>query len=498
MESSPPILATHLVDATFCIQMACPQTVAWARRLGHDDIWGQNLFEVFDEFMNDEVQREYEAVLATGEVRHSTRRLSTELGDIITEIRKIPMLRYGKTAQILTVVHNITEQKVMEERLLQSRKLESLSVLAGGIAHDFNNLLGGIFGNLNLARRRSEEGHADVLRYLDRAMGAFERARHLSHQLLTFSKFGAPARQPIRLLPVCHEAMEAALSGSTMRCRLRLDDDLPLVNADRNQIRQVLVNLLFNARQAMPVGGKVTLSAETCQIVTDDRTGLPPGQYVRVTVQDNGPGIPEEILALVFDPFFSTKTSGSGLGLATAHSVVTQHGGVISVESSNETGTAVIFYLETTVAREQFDAAAPPPRQSMVEKRILLLEDDVLLQEVTREFLEALGWEVTAESVGDVAVTRYIEAKEAGQPFGLVIFDLTVEGGIGGQEAMARLRTKYPDICGIVTSGYADSPVLSNPEKFGFCARLVKPYQPHELRAALHEALSKIDTIKAS
>ncbi|MBN2718106.1 MAG: response regulator [Deltaproteobacteria bacterium] len=494
MTTGLPLPGAFLADGDFTVSLACPQSIAFASAHGHSDIIGRSLFDVFASVLNEGAQAEYEQVRHTGLPHCSTHRRNVDGSPVVLEIRKIPMQSATSGIRILTTVHNITSQTEQEKNMLQAQKLDSLGVLAGGIAHEFNNLLGGIFGNLNLARRHVETTQTQLQNYLDRAAAGFDRARHLTQQLLTFSKNGAPVKKNIAIGPVCEAAMALVIPDASrqLKCELIVPPDLPMVFADANQIRQVVTNLLLNACQELPSGGRIVIRASHCAVASGNAMGLKPGAYVKLSVADNGPGIDASILDRIFDPFFSTRTVSGGLGLATAHSIVTQHGGRIVIETTATTGTDVSFYLQAAPDVTAQTSPGPSTRR-IASNRILLLEDDALLQMVTGELLKRLGWQVEAVSTGAEAIDRFTEAEHSGAPFGVVIFDLTIEGGMGGLEAMTQLKQRFPHICGIVSSGYADSPVLSQPEKYGFCACLIKPFQSDELMNVLQQVRKSVE-----
>lgn len=342
---SPPPLGTHIIDDEFNILAACPETTAWARRLGHDAIIGENLFVVFKSLLHQQAREEYLGVLRSQTALVSIQTTDTNGKTVVTETRMIPMIARQGGVQILTLVQNVTSQAELDRKLRQTQKLESLSVLSGGIAHDFNNLLGGIFGNLNLARRFATDSSSRVVAYIDRALSTFKRARDLTHELMTFADGGAPRKQNIHLRPLCDSAVARAFSGSTIHCSVHLPASLSRVSADANQMLQVFINLLINAREAMPGGGNVRITGENCEIDGREQLELIPGRYVKVSIWDDGPQIDPEILERMFDPFFTTRGVTTGMGLATARSIILQHDGTISVRSAGDSGTEVTFFL---------------------------------------------------------------------------------------------------------------------------------------------------------
>lgn len=448
-----------------------------------EDLIGKSMFDLFPNELARSMVEDDKSILRNGKPvtvveEHDQRTYETT---------KFPIFKDGSPNMLAGFTMDITERVELEKQMLMNQKLESLGVLAGGIAHDFNNLLGGIFGNLDLARHRAANCDVKLEKYLNRAMDAFDRARHLTHQLLTFSKGGAPSKTNIRLDQIIEESANLALSGSQVRWKKELSKNLWSVEADVNQIRQVFNNLLLNSRHAMPDDGIIVVQADNCILCKKEVPTLAPGNFVRVSITDSGCGIDEEIVPRVFDPFFSTKTMGSGLGLATCHSIITQHGGTILIESNLGKGTTVSFYLKASEFHQTEQVSNAQDENH--HYRVLLLEDEELVAEITTEMLHVLGGEVVLVLDGDQALQAYGDAATTNKPFDFVIFDLTIPGGMGGEEAMKKLKLSFPDAVGIVSSGYADSPVMSRPADYGFAAKLEKPFRKKDLDAVIKDVV---------
>lgn len=392
----------------------------------------------------------------------------------------------GRCLSIRMILQDVTSRKKFEEELQKAEKLESIGVLAGGIAHDFNNLLTGVLGNISIARIHVPAG-GNVQQNLSKAEKACLRARDLTRQLLTFSKGGAPVRKATSIADILKESAEFSLRGSNVRCEFDLPDDLPTVEIDEGQIAQVLNNLIINADQAMPDGGILRLGAGTVEIGRGDPLPLKPGRYLRVTVSDTGIGIPKEALPRIFDPFYTTKEKGSGLGLTTVYSVARNHEGLVTVDS--EPGGGATFFLFLPVSRNAPRREAKPESGSG-KRRVLVMDDEGMVREVALEFLEHLGYEGTAVEAGEEAVAAYRDAREAGRPFSAVIMDLTIPGGMGGKEAVRRLHDLDPGVRAIVSSGYSNDPVMADPVRFGFRGVIAKPYRMRELREVIEGVLS--------
>jgi PAS domain S-box-containing protein len=390
----------------------------------------------------------------------------------------------GGIVGVSLVCRDITENRKLEVELHKASRLESLGLLAGGIAHDFNNILTGIFGNVSLAKMIATEGV--VQERLDKAEEACLRAKEMTSQLLTFAKGGAPIKR-LRAVPQLLKAScDLAVLGSNVRCEFFFSPGLWPVEVDPGQITQVFNNLVLNAVQAMPEGGTITVRAEN--VPPGAKPGLPsPGShYVKVSIQDQGPGIPPEHQSRIFDPFFTTKHKGRGLGLATAYSVVRKHEGLIEVESKLEQGTTFHVYLPTSAQALPTDSQQQG-KWLTGQGRVLVMDDEPDILSFSHVVLKRLGYEAELARDGVEAIRRYREAAEAGKPFSAVIMDLTIPGGMGGKEAIKRLLEFDPQARAIVSSGYSNDPVMAEFQKHGFRGVVAKPYQIHELARVLRE-----------
>jgi PAS domain S-box-containing protein len=393
----------------------------------------------------------------------------------------------GRLHGVVLVFLDVSTQKRMEEEVLRARKIESVGVLAGGIAHDFNNLLTGILGNISLARLFAGMDERIVQR-LSEAEKACQRATALTQQLLTFAKGGAPVRRTVSMTELLHESTGFALRGSNVRAELVIADDLWPVHGDAGQLSQVLHNIVLNAAQAMLQGGSIQVRAENILVHAGLALPLPEGRYLKITVTDHGSGIPAQILPNIFDPYFTTKTYGSGLGLATAYAVVTKHGGYITATSEPGVQTTLALYLP---ASEQ-PLSAPPEtstRPGGGAGRILVMDDEEAICELLSEMLPVLGYEVVCTRDGTEAIAAYQDATAVGRPFVGVILDITVPGGLGGRETLAQLRALAPQVKAIISSGYANDPIMANFAQYGFSGVIAKPYTVESLRHALLRVL---------
>jgi PAS domain S-box-containing protein len=403
-------------------------------------------------------------------------------------------LELGDEKGLLMIVRDLTVQKRMEEEMMRAQKLESIGVLAGGIAHDFNNLLGAILGNISLAKicMQSEEKCRQKLATAEQAC---MRAKDLVHQLLTFSRGGAPVKEAASVSTVIEESCQFSLRGSNVKCEIDISDNLWIAEIDVGQISQVINNIIINAKQAMVDGGSIHLGVENKIVEKDSDTPLPPGRYVRISIKDNGPGIPREHLSKVFDPYFTTKTTGNGLGLATSYSIVKRHGGHISVQSDAGVGTT--FHIHLPASERKVPKLRDATRQLNVGRgAILIMDDEDIIREALEEMLSVLNYEVKSARDGSEAVKIYKEKMESGEKFDAVVMDLTIPGGIGGKEAMGMLLEIDPSVKTIVSSGYSNDPVMAEYRKYGFAGVIVKPYTLQELADVIHRIISENDVNK--
>lgn len=399
----------------------------------------------------------------------------------------------GNILGVVLVFRDVTEKQKLAESMHRAQSLESIGALAGGIAHDFNNLLSGIFGNLNLAQDASLAGDQDTTqRALARSLGIFERAKALTQQLLTFSKGGSPVREVQRIGPLVRKSASFALSGSNVSLEIQFDPDLWACDCDPYQIGQVIDNLVINAKQAMPQGGVVLLQARNAMLESPSRPERS-GHFVHIRVQDHGDGIPKEILPRIFEPFFSTKATGHGLGLATVYSILQRHDGWIEAESQPGAGASFDLYLpahfgayETDPDSEIHEIPEADPQQ-----RILVMDDEDYLAELATSMFQSLGYDVLTVSDGKAAVEAFRRAEAEDAPFALCILDLTIPGGMGGIEAAQAMRSLRPDARFVAVSGYSDDPVIAHPGSHGFHGSLGKPYRKADLIRLLERALPR-------
>ncbi|MBA3881766.1 MAG: response regulator [Chthoniobacterales bacterium] len=384
---------------------------------------------------------------------------------------------------------DVTERKRIDGERLTTSKLESLGTLAGGIAHDLNNILTVISGNIGLAQIEAPSKSGNLLSFLSKAGQAAQHAAHLSSQLLTFSKGGAPLKKVSSVSQLLEQAAEFTLYGSNLRADVEIAPNLWKSDIDAVQIEQVINALMLNAREAMPHGGTVHISASNVEL--DDKPGalLPAGRYIKVAIADRGEGIPEDLATKIFDPYFTTKPAASGLGLAISYSIIKKHGGLLHLETSSPEGAIFAFYLRATDRNAVPQTVKNPKRPYQFNhQRVLVMDDEAAIRELTSQLLGSLGYEVTAVPDGLEAVKTYERALRQGEHFQAVILDATVRGGMGGLATIERLRGMDPQVNAIICSGYSDEAALSEFLAYGFRGALPKPFTRGELAEALQRA----------
>jgi PAS domain S-box-containing protein len=396
---------------------------------------------------------------------------------------------YPSGGGVSVFLRDVTERKRTEEERLTTSKLESLGTLAGGIAHDLNNILTVISGNIGLAQIEAPGDAAGLLSYLAKAGQAAQHAAHLSSQLLTFSKGGAPLKRIASISELLGQSAEFSLYGSNLRADTDIPAELWKAEIDPGQIEQVINALMINAREAMPHGGTVRVSARNVELGEKHGAFLPPGRYVKIAITDRGCGIDEELATKIFDPYFTTKPIGSGLGLSISYSIVKKHGGMLHLENSSPEGSTFAFYLPAADGEPL--KPEPPLREGVFHfshQRVLVMDDEAAIRDLTSELLGTLGYEVTAVPDGAEAVKTYERALRHGENFQAVILDATIRGGMGGLATIEQLRNLDPNVTAIICSGYSDEAALSEFLAYGFRGALPKPFTRNELAEVLRRA----------
>ncbi|MCK5341338.1 MAG: response regulator, partial [Desulfobulbaceae bacterium] len=454
-----------------------------------------NVFHIMNEKTRERCANPFEKIMKTGQIvglanntvlvaRDRTERIIADSGAPIRD-------RDGELIGVILVFRDITEQRKLEEELGRSQKLESVGLLAAGIAHDFNNILTAIMGNISLATLNTYP-ETKISDYLNNAEKAILRAKHLTEQLLTFSKGGMPVTSLAELGELLREAATFALRGSNVKCEYSIADDLWPAEIDSGQISQVFPNLVLNGKQAMPEGGVITIKAENFSYnnLREKQGDLPlaAGDYLVVNISDQGSGIPEKALQKIFDPYFTTKEEGQGLGLATSHAIVKKHNGHVSVYSKVGFGTTFTIYLPASPDQVMGDEQEKSADLPVGSGRILVMDDEDIVLEVAAQMVTELGYEPSIAKDGKETIILFQQAMEEQRPFDLVILDLTIPGGMGGKETIQRLLELDPRIKAMVSSGYSNDPVLAEYKTYGFCGIIEKPYNINELAKAIQNA----------
>ncbi|MBU0681820.1 MAG: PAS domain S-box protein [Proteobacteria bacterium] len=462
----------------------------------HEEALGKPLTEVFHIISADTRKRcenPVTKVMATGKIiglaNHTVLVAKDGSERSIADSGAPIMDQKSKIIGVVLVFRDVTEENKREEELVKGRKLESVGLLAGGIAHDFNNILAAILGNINLALL-SVKPEDDAHSLLQDAEKASLRARDLTQQLLTFAKGGEPVKQLAAITDIIDDSARFVLRGSNVRCDFSSEENLWPVEIDQGQMSQVIQNIIINANQAMPEGGVVEVRCFNVSREQSQGLGLSPRDYIKVTIKDSGVGIASSLLDKIFDPYFTTKQEGSGLGLAVCHSIISKHGGSLRVTSELGVGTTFTIYLPA----EKDKQLAPVAQQDVSaendgEGRILIMDDEEMVRKISQTILSRFGYEVVLAKDGAEAVALFKEARESAAPIDLIIMDLTIPGGMGGQETVQEIHKIDPAAKVIVSSGYSNDPIMANYHDYGFVAALVKPFKLQDLQATVCRVL---------
>ncbi|HEY3308558.1 MAG TPA: PAS domain S-box protein [Desulfuromonadaceae bacterium] len=430
-----------------------------------------------------------ETIRLGGVIRNHEVKRRTKDGRILTVLWSADLMELDGEQSIISASLNITDRIRLETESIKAQKLESLGILAGGIAHDFNNLLTGILGNVSLAKQLIVDNEKAIKR-LEACELASLRAGDLTNQLLTFARGGEPVKKITMLPRLIMDSANFALRGSNVRCSFNFPQDIWQVEVDEGQFSQVINNLVINADQAMPEGGEIVITAANVVIQAQDGLPLEEGPYVRIMVKDQGSGIDPAIITRLFDPYFTTKSKGSGLGLASVYSIVNRHNGYVTVDSHPGEGATFAMYLLATVALNRVIEEIKTAELSIrLSGKVLVMDDEEIIRDVATEILSHFGFDVTVCDEGNEAFELYKSAHEKNIPFDLVILDLTVPGAMGGKQAIKKLLEFNPGVKAIVSSGYSNDPIIANFSEFGFSAAVAKPFRQNDLYSAICNVL---------
>lgn len=485
VELSPDGIIVHSEDKVVFANTTAYKLLSY----GDEEIIGKSAFEFIHPQDREIVGERIEKSFADGQSPPIIEeKFVTQDGkEVAVEVAAAPLSYQGKQA-MLVVFRDISDKKKMEEERSRIQKLESLGILAGGIAHDFNNILTAIIGNLSLAKLNLDKEDENYS-YLAEAEKASLRSKDLAQQLLTFSKGGVPIKKIGFINDMLKDSADFALRGTNIKCEYGIPHDLWAVEVDEGQISRVINNLVMNAQQAMPAGGNIMLKASN-ERIDDNKLPLEKGDYVKISIEDRGVGIPENILSKIFDPYFSTKQKGSGLGLTICYSIISKHGGYISAKSKPGEGTAVFFYLPAKPEKTP-DGKSDKVEIKAGKGKVLLMDDEDIILKVTGRMLELIGYEPCFAKNGKEAVEYYLDAYNNGHPYYAVIMDLTIPGGMGGTEAVKKLLEIDPEVRAIVSSGYSNDPIMASFSDYGFKGFLAKPYRINELGGILEGLTGK-------
>ncbi len=486
------VIATDADGRVILVNEVAEGFTGWAE----EEAVGKSLSEIFhiiNEDTREQCENPVEKILQTDGIiglanhtilvsRDGIERLIADSGSPIRD-------RDGSIIGVVLVFRDVTERRRIEQGIMRAQKLESIAVLAGGIAHDFNNLLTGVLGNISLARMYTDPDK--VSERLLEAEKASLRGEELTRQLLTFSRGGTSLKETASIAEILKDSAILKLRGTNIRSEFSIPDNLWQVEVDPEQISQVIDSIVINARQAMPQGGTIRIQAENVIVEAGDAIPLKGGKYVRIFIQDQGIGIPKEHLGRIFDPYFTTKQKGSGLGLAASYFIIRNHGGYIATES--QVGVGTTFYIYLPASQGEVPIEVPVESKEAEDKlvagegRILVMDDDEFIRELASDMLTGIGYEVTVARDGAEAIRRYKNARESGSPFDLVIIDLIVRDGMEGEETIRNLTEIDPEVKAIASSGYSNDPVLANFREYGFSGAITKPYKVGELSKILRK-----------
>ena len=470
---------------------------------GKEELVGMKLADLYhlsDPSTGEPLKSAITATLANGLVSTTYRSAlkSTDWTMLVNESAS-PIFEGEKMVGAVLALHDVTVEKNLEEEIAKAARLRTIGTLAGGIAHDFNNVLTIIMGNIELSHRYGLS-HDDADKWFDDMSKALERAKDLSNQLLTFSKGGAPVKKDISLEHLVSEIIAEVFTDEDVAHEVKFPQDLGKVNIDEVQMKQAFLHIFKNAREAMPDGGILDVSA-VHSFVDGDSMFLKQGEYIHIRIRDTGAGIPASQTNHVFEPYFSTKPNHAGMGLAVAYSIVKAHSGHISIESDIEKGTTVHIYVPSVNQENMTEYVKDCSLPHKSKLKVLVMDDEEMIRDVASDMLASMGHSCDCVYGGQEALVRYINAHASGEPYDLVVMDLTIPNGMGGKEAISELLKIDQEAKVIVSSGYSNDPVMSDYQSYGFKYVMPKPYKIKDFESAITQAMgyvpqTKMDMIK--
>ncbi|MEA1922545.1 MAG: PAS domain S-box protein [Pseudomonadota bacterium] len=486
------VITTDIDAKIVLINKITEQLTGWS----HQEAVGrpiQEVFNIINEQTGKPCKNPVEKVLTTGQIvtlANHTALIAKDGTQYIIEDSGAPIFDSdSKIIGTVLVYRDVTEERRTKAELMKVKKLESVGVLAGGIAHDFNNILAAILGNIELAEIYTEPT-SQAYPLLKDAKKASLRAKDLTQQLLTFAKGGDPVKQTASIGKIITDSANFVLHGSSVLCDYQIPDDLWQGDVDSGQISQVIQNIVINGRDAMPEGGVIEVTCKNVADISKENISLPAQRYIKITIEDTGSGIPEKYLDKIFDPYFSTKQKGSGLGLSICHSIISKHDGNISVESEANIGTKFTIYLPATLEKGQ-DTSSYQPQIAEAEQKatIMIMDDESMIRDMVKRMLSRAGHEVLQAENGHVAIELYNEYHKNNRAIDIIIMDLTIPGGMGGKDAVGEILKINPDAKVVVASGYSNDPTMAHYQDYGFKASIAKPFQLAELNKLINEVL---------
>ncbi|MEA1973059.1 MAG: PAS domain S-box protein, partial [Candidatus Cloacimonadota bacterium] len=446
--------------------------------------------KIWDIIIKEDRKEVMKQIKVVRETKHSTSELHFLHKRNFIGLMLVDINQFDKN-KFLAFITDITELRKNEEEIQKMQKLKSIGTLAGGIAHDFNNILTGVFGNISIAKMITPK-EMKSYEFLDRAEKSMDRATKLTKQLLTFSKGGSPVLEDVKIAELVKETVSFDLTGSSVKPIFSCDENLWVVEVDKGQMHQVFSNLTINANQAMNKKGKLFVNCSN-ELISTDTTDLKKGKYVKITVRDNGEGIEKNNIESIFDPYFTTKETGNGLGLSTVYSIIKKHGGNITIKSEVGVGTTFTVFIPasqsitTEVAENKSKKTLKAENKIDISKKILLMDDNAIIRNVGSQMLEILGYDVKTAKDGNKTIELYKESLHTDHPYDLLIMDLTIPGGMGGKETIKHLLALNPQVKAIVSSGYSSQTNFSQYSENGFIGYVHKPYTIDKLKEALLE-----------
>ena len=434
-------------------------------------------------------ENKFKTIFHNGKSNYETDLISRTGNIIPVEINSSTFI-YKNEQAVLSIARNISIRKEMENEILKKQKLESIGILAGGIAHDFNNSLSVFLSNVDLAEAYLDDKE-ELKSILKEIRTEIIKTTGLTNQLLTFSTGGMPVKETASISDLLKETIKFDLRGTNIHYKFDFVDDLWLVDIDYNQISQVINNIIINARQAMSDKGEILIKAENLENNTSDAILPANKKYIKITISDNGIGIPEDIQSKIFNPFFTTKDQGSGLGLTTSFSIVKKHDGFLTIKSYENLGTSIFIYLPALLISEQNKKLKNHTQIISGSGKILVMEDQKSIRRSIVRMLRYLGYRVEEAEEGKHAIELYKKAQMKNDPFDIILMDLTIQKGLGGNDTSRILFEYEPQIKIVISSGYSNDPIIANYKEYGFKNVIVKPYTIYQLSNVIHSVLSE-------